>query len=426
MMNFCKLLMKSYALTSLIFLLGIVRGTAGDKVLEYVDKVYEPNIKTPFFIKAGSNVDNVPHPAVVSIHDPRPLVLKFDEIDTDNADYYFATILHCNYEWQPSKLSELQFLHEYNEFSIDEYDFSVGTKVPYTHFTFPIPRVKVPGNYLLVVYRGQDRKDIVISRRFVVFDQRVKILSEVGLSTGTAQRRVNQQIDFTLDYNGISVPNPYLDIKVVIRQNQRWDNAIDDLQPSMVKEDIRQIDYRFFDFESNFKGGNEFRFFDIRSMHFGGRNVERFTISDTQIDAYLFADRSRGSQPYTFIDDLNGGFTIENLERSAHNTESEYIKVHFYLQSEQSIGDDVFVAGAFTGWSYDEVYRMNYLKASKMYAKSLLLKQGLYDFVYYTPTLSDPYFFEGSHAETTNQYEIIIYLEDAMMGTDVVIGYTSF
>jgi hypothetical protein len=76
MMNFCKLLMKSYALTSLIFLLGIVRGTAGDKVLEYVDKVYEPNIKTPFFIKAGSNVDNVPHPAVVSIHDPRPLVLK--------------------------------------------------------------------------------------------------------------------------------------------------------------------------------------------------------------------------------------------------------------------------------------------------------------------------------------------------------------
>ena len=252
-MNFNKLLFKSYVIIILICLVGHAYATNPQKSIEFIDKVYEENIKTPILFRADDPKATPLNPAAIPLTQPIPLVLKFDEINTDDADYYRAKIIHCDYNWTPSQLSDLQFLYEYNEFPIDEFEFSVATKVPYTHFTFPLPKVKLPGNYLLVVYREPDEKDIIITKRFIVFDQRVKIMGDVGMSTGVVQRRLNQQIEFILDYTSFPIANPYLDLKVVVKQNHRWDNAIYDLRPTMIKEDIHQIEYRHFNFENNFQ-----------------------------------------------------------------------------------------------------------------------------------------------------------------------------
>ena len=241
-MNFRILLFKSYFIIILISLVGHAYATAHQKTIEFIDKVYEENIKTPILFRADDPKATPLNPAAIPIIQPIPLVLKFDEINTDEADYYRAKIIHCDYSWAPSQVSDLQFLYEYNEFSIDQFDFSIATKVPYTHFTFTLPKVKLPGNYLLVIYREPDEKDIIITKRFIVFDQR-----------GVVQRRLNQQIQFILDYTSFPISNPYLDVKVVVKQNQRWDNAIYDLKPTMIKEDINQIEYRHFNFENNFK-----------------------------------------------------------------------------------------------------------------------------------------------------------------------------
>jgi len=274
-MNFSKLLYKSYALFILIYLFSPSYASKTGKELEFINKVYEENIKTPILFRADDIKATPLNPAAIPLTQPIPLVLKFDEIYTDEADYYQAKIIHCDFDWRQSQISDLQYLFEYNEFNIDDFEFSVATKVPYTHFTFTLPKVKLPGNYLLVVYREPDERDIILTQRFIVFDQRVKILADVGLSTGVTQRRYNQQIEFVLDYTSFPISNPYLDVKVMVKQNHRWDNAIYDLKPTMVKEDIHQMEYRHFNFDNNFKAGNEFRFFDIRSTHFGGRNVEK-------------------------------------------------------------------------------------------------------------------------------------------------------
>jgi hypothetical protein len=430
-MNFRNLFFKSYFIQLIFIPLAVIsfssRSSSSDKNLVYADKIYEENIKTAILYLAD-NIKATPlEPAAISILQPIPLMLRFDEINTDEADYYRAKILHCNYDWTPSRLSDLQYLYEYNEFNIDQFDFSIATKVPYTHFTFQIPKVKLPGNYLLVVYREPDEKDIIITSRFVVFDQRIKILGDVGLSSGVIQRQLNQQIEFIVDYTSFPISNPYLDVKVLIRQNQRWDNAIYNLQPTMIKEDISQLEYRHFDFKNNFKAGNEFRFFDIRSSHFGGRNVEKTTISETQINAFLYTDQSRGAKPYALIQDLNGGFVIENSEGTNDFLESDYFNVHFFLELEEPAPSDIYITGKLTNWQFGEFNKMKYISGAGIYRGSLILKQGLYDFIYYLPDYEEnPYLLEGNHFETRNEYEIIVYYRDPSMSSDIIIGYLRF
>ena len=424
-MKFYKLYLISY-LTIPIFslLVSSISFSSDIKKLQYIDKTYEDNIKTAILFHADDIKATPLYPAAIHIVQRIPLMLKFDELYTDEADYYQARIIHCNIDWTPSNLSELQYLNEYNEFSIDEFDFSMATKVPYTHFTFKVPRVKLPGNYLLVIYRENDKSDIIITKRFIVFDQQVKVMGELELSTGVIQRRLNQQIDFIIDYTKVPIPNPFLDVQVVLKQNHRWDNAIYGLKPSQIKEDIFQLEYRFFNFENNFKAANEFRFFDIRSTHFGGQNVEKTTISDTQIDAYLYFDKSRGTEPYSFINDLNGGYIIENSEGNNDFIEPDYINVHFFLDLTESIKEDIFLGGKFTDWRYEQFNKMKYNNISGIYMCNLLLKQGLYDFIYYMPGYPDnPTLLEGNHFETKNEYEIIVYFKDQRLNTDVIIGY---
>jgi len=424
-MNFRKMSLISYMSLVIFSFHQIAYATiSDDKKLEYKDKIYEDHVKTAILFYADDIKATPLYPAAIPIFQKIPLVLKFDELYTDEADYYKAKIIHCNLDWSPSNLSELQYLYEYNEFGVDEFEFSIATKVPYTHFTFPVPRVKLPGNYILVIYRENNVNDIIISKRFIVYDQKIEILGNVGLSTGVVQRRLNQQIEFALNYKNFPIPNPYLDLHVVVRQNHRWDNAIIDLKPTMIKEDISQLEYRHFNFENNFKAGNEFRFFDIRSIHYGGRNVEKTTHSETQIDAYLYFDKSRETDPYSFINDLNGGFVIENSEGNNDFLESDYINVHFILDLKKKSHEDIYLGGKFTDWRYEDFNKMKFVDVSGVYMCNLLLKQGLYDFIYYVPeNHNNPTILEGNHYATKNEYEIIVYYKDPMLNADIIIGY---
>ncbi len=424
-MNFYKLLLISYSFIHIISICHFsVAAQRNAKTLKYIDKIYDENIKTAMLFRGDEISTNPLYPATIPFFQVIPLILIFDEIFTEDADYYKAKIIHCDMNWLPTKLSELQYLYEYNEFNIDDFEFSIATKIPYTHFTFPVPKVKLPGNYLLVIYHENDKEDIIISKRFIVYDQKVKIMGNVGLSSGVVQRKLNQQIEFVIDYSKYPISNPYLDIHVVIKQNNRWDNIIYDLKPTAIKEDISQLQYRHFNFENNFKAGNEFRSFDIRSIHYGGRNVEKTNISETQIDAYLYFNKSRSTEPYTYIVDMNGGFVIENSEGRDNFLESDYINVHFILDLKENINEDIFIGGKFTDWRFEESNKMKYVSASGIYICNLLLKQGLYDYIYYLPdNQENPTLLEGNHFQTRNDYEIIVYYKDQMLNTDIIIGY---
>ena len=169
-MNFHKLLFISY-LSLFIFFISqsFCLAGNGEKKIEFIDKIYEDNIKTAILFLADDVKATSLNPAAIPLLQRIPLVLKFDELYTDEADYYNAKIIHCNMDWTPSGLSELQYMTEYNEFIIDNYDFSMATKVPYTHFSFTVPKIKLPGNYLLVIHRERISLMISLFRNDLLF-----------------------------------------------------------------------------------------------------------------------------------------------------------------------------------------------------------------------------------------------------------------
>ena len=386
------------------------------KVLRLTDFAYEPEIKTVQLSPEGFPL----LPAVTRLG-VWNLILRFDDLRSDR-DTYYARVIHCNYDWTKSELQDLDYLSVYNEFPVNNSEFSVDTHMPYVHYWFLLPPVRLPGNYVIMIYRGSDKEDIILTKRFMVYDNLVTFTPEGNLVGASTMADINQQLNFTVTYKNLTILNPLLDVHVNIRQNQRWDNMAADVRPSFTREIEKELEYRFFEEDKMFRGGNEFRFFDLRSLNNPGRNVGYVAKSSKPYEVYLAKDKSRADEAYGQYDDINGGYTIDNYDyRDLAFT--NYANVTFNL-STPPVNGDVYVTGAFNYWNLNDANKMQYDSADRMYKGRLLMKQGWYDYQYLvkSPTLP-PYYFEGSHFETENRYEILVYNRPFQPRADLLIGY---
>lgn len=390
------------------------------KVLRNIDYAYEPQIKTivirPNFIEPAAYL----LPAVTQLGQWN-LRLEFDDLRPDR-DTYYARIIHCNRDWTKSDLQDLDYMNEFNEFPIVNFEYSVDTHIPYTHYYLNLPPVKIPGNYLVVVYRGSDKTDFILSKRFMVYDNRISFVNERNLIGAGNVAALNQQINFTLNYKNLEIINPLESVYVVIRQNQRWDNLASDIKPSFVREINKELEYRFFDEQKMFKGGNEFRFFDLRSVNSPGRNVASVNKALKPFEVYIEKDKPRGGEAYSQYLDYNGKFILQNFDYRDENF-TNYINVNFTLASKFLPGN-VYVMGEFNYWNANETNLMRYDSTRQQYHARILLKQGWYDYQYLIQSNNlPPYSIEGSHFETENSYEIFVYYRAFQPRADLLVGY---
>ena len=390
------------------------------KILRNIDYAYEDQIKTIIIRPAIDDPQSYMLPAVTQLGQWN-LMLEFDDLRTERNNYY-ARIEHCNRDWSKSMLQDLDFMNAFNEFALTDFEFSVDTHIPYTHYRFSLPPVKLPGNYLVVVYRGSDKQDIILSKRFMVYDNRVSFENERNLIGAGSMASLNQQINFTLSYKNLEIINPMENINVSIRQNQRWDNIASDVRPSFIREVDKQLEYRFFDDAKMFKGGNEFRFFDLRSLISPGRNVASVNKTVKPFEVYIEKDKSKSNQAYSQLPDYNGNFIPQNLDYNDENF-SNYANINFTLAAKRLSGE-VYVTGKFTHWNLTSENLMQYDSLHQEYHAKILLKQGWYDYQYYVKSKNlPPYFLEGSHFETENAYEILVYYRALQPRADLLIGY---
>ncbi|HNP20060.1 MAG TPA: DUF5103 domain-containing protein [Fulvivirga sp.] len=394
---------------------------SGKKKLVYADASYEQEIRTVRLYPQKGNPADVFSSPVTKLGQNN-LVLEFDDLVAAN-EQYRVKIIHCNTNWTPSQLSNLDYLYDFNEFIITQYEYSTDTKIGYVHYTFRVPSVKLPGNYLLVAYRGYDQDDIILSKRFMVYSSNINVGILSNLMGLNSNNRKNQQIDFTLTYEDYEIINPMDNIKVVLRQNQQWFNAITDLKPTFFREG--QLDYRFFNYENNFSAGNEYRFFDMRSLRYPGQRVDKADLTARPIKINLMADGPRIYQAYAQYEDLNGDFYIQNQDTGG-SSESDYVYVKFTLILKEPLNDDIYVVGKMNNYDMNESTKMVYDKRTKSYTNTQLLKQGWFDYKYVvkSKTLNINYL-EGNHFETENDYELLVYYHPPNMRGDLLIGYKS-
>ncbi len=397
---------------------------AKDSVM--TNKIIRQNIKTVLLYRDGWDMS----PPLLLYNSDEHLKLEFDDLEGDTKNYMF-TIQHCDKNWELSDLNQFEYIDGYYDDFITDFEYSFNTSRQYTHYelVFPTENLspKISGNYILKVFVDEP-DSIYFTRRFMVVEQRVDIIGDVKDATEIAERTHKQEVDFVIKSARVRIGNPYTDLYVVVTQNDRLDNAIKNIQPKMVVGD--KLNYNY-DKEITFDGGNQFRSFDIKSLRYNTEFVARIETNFGEYDVYLNPDESRSYKVYKTIPDINGKLKIKTEDERNTAIEAEYVYVHFFLKYNVPLVDgDVYILGELTDWNYSEFNKMTYDYKIKGYTKTMILKQGYYNYMYVLLPHNNPVgeisFFEGNHSETTNKYTIWVYYSDPGKDYDELIGVAHF
>jgi len=409
----------------LLFLSSVKIVVASDiDSVNYTNHIFSEKIKTVQLYKDGWNLS---YP-IIKLHSDEKLVLNFDLLG-DQPEAYYYTFTHCDKDWKKSDIFPNDYLAGDVENPLEDYANSFNTTVSYFHYRlrFPNGRVSITmsGNYIVEIYPAGKPEEPVITRRFIVSEDAVKIDVMAHRPQMTKENNTHQQVDFTVNYTGLSINDPFRNVFAFVLQNGRWDNARRNLKPEFYGNN--ELKYNSLSDKNIFRGGNEFRYFDIKSIRYKSENVKRIDYAIPNYNVYLYPSDNREFKPYFYWQDFNGKYYIAFQEGKKPDVESDYVYVYFTLPSDQMIsGGKVYISGSLNDWAFDKNNLMTYNSERKEYECTMLLKQGWYNYEYVflkdgestgTSTL-----FEGSHYETENDYTVLIYYRNPRERYDRVIG----
>ncbi|WP_019988946.1 DUF5103 domain-containing protein [Rudanella lutea] len=420
-----------YVLLLTSWLWAAAFGSLVAQPLETADVNYDTQIQTVLLYPAiGGDVTSPArtlNPPVTELNTDSPLVLEFDDLSGDYRPFR-ARLVHCNADWQKSVLNDIEFTYEFNDYPITEYQVSMGTKVQYYHYRFQVPKVKLPGNYMLVVVNERNPRQLILSRRFSTYQNRVSVGAAVQFSSSPQRQFRDQQIDLTLNYKGYQVISPQDDFKIIIRQNYRDDRIITGLKPTNVRVFDQVLEYHLFDLTNTIPGSNEYRFFDTRTVLSRSNFVDRIVPREDKTTAYVMIDQPRSVGGYIQFDDFNGRYVIDHRETQNGSVSADYIETVFTLKTAELPDGEVYVNGAFNNWRQNDRNRMTYDPASGSYRAAILLKQGVYNYVYAVARTSpqplvDESLLEGNFSQTENDYEVFVYHRPPAGRADQLVAY---
>jgi len=390
---------------------------------QFQNLTYKPNIRTVLLHHETSEL----LPPLIPLYGEEKLTLSFDDMESDYKTYNY-TIIHCDADWEPTNISPSEYINGYRDDIISDYKYSFNTLKRYTHYklTFPnqVLQITKSGNYIIKVYQDYNEENIVLSQRFMIVDEKIGVIPTIRAATRVSDRNYKQEIDFTLDHHGVKIGNPFSDIKVVITQNNRWDNAVRNLQPIFVNDEQLIYDY---DDKNVFYGGNEFRYFDIKSLRFQSDRINTIKYDTSGYHVHLVNDEKRSFKRYYVNPDINGKFLVKIQEGRNSEVEADYTSVHFRLPFDNAITDgNLYVFGALSNWQCKNEFKMKYEPEQFAYTATALLKQGYYNYEYVFlkdgDSVADETVVEGTHWETENDYTIYVYLRSIGTNYDQLVA----
>lgn len=397
--------------------------------LEYKNKVYHKDIKS---VRIYNSSLEASFP-IIRLGDEQKLVLEYDWLNSARQTMYYS-IQHCSSNWEPTNISPSDYIDGYREEEISDAVGSYNTMISYYHYrlVFPTDVMKITksGNYLLRVFDPASPDSPFITRRFMVLDEKVGVTANTHPATINEHRFYKQEIDFAIHNPEYEIPDPYTKLRVVVLQNDRWDNAINDLKPVFVKPSEIVFDE---DEKNVFRGGRDFRQFDLKNLVQTQMNKINYVETDSmkQTHVHLLTEQKRTFLRYTLERDMNGRFYPSCRACNDPATDAEYLWVHFYLESPEPVENgDVYVWGGFSDFKCLPEYKMFYNPRLPGYVGKALLKQGYYNYEYVFKKNGsaeiDDFLFEGSRTETENEYCILIYHEPIGSFHEQLIGYGRF
>ena len=352
--------------------------------------------------------------------------ISFDDL-THEYHRYCYKIEHCEADWQTSSaLFESDYIDGFaSGNTIDDVQESTNTVQLYTHYNISFPnskcRPKISGNYRVTIYDENDEKHVVCRAYFMIVEPSMAVHLNVTTNTDIDINGKHQQVEMAVDYGNNIVSNPQTQIKTVVMQNSRWDNAVINAHPQYIKANglqwIHCKDYIF-------DGGNEYRKFETLDVTHTTMGLESINWDGHNYHAWIWTDEPRPS--YIYDKDANGAFLIRNSDNIDNDVNSDYIITHFRLKTPQ-IPYPIYINGFFTNDRFLPQYEMKWNEKNQQYEGELLLKQGYYSYQYLMMKPEGklkPVPSEGNFYQTENTYQALIYFKANGNRTDRLVGYT--
>ena len=352
--------------------------------------------------------------------------ISFDDL-THEYHRYCYKIEHCEADWQTSSaLFESDYIDGFaSGNTIDDVQESTNTVQLYTHYNISFPnnkcRPKISGNYRVTIYDENDEKHVVCRAYFMIVEPSMAVHLNVTTNTDSDINGKHQQVEMAIDYGNNIVSNPQTQIKTVVMQNSRWDNAVINAHPQYIKANgLQWIHCKDFIFD----GGNEYRKFETLDVTHTTMGLESINWDGHNYHAWIWTDEPRPS--YIYDKDANGAFLIRNSDNIDNDVNSDYIITHFRLKSPQT-ADPIYINGFFTNDRFLPQYEMKWNEKNQQYEGELLLKQGYYSYQYLMMKPEGklkPVPSEGNFYQTENTYQALIYFKANGDRTDRLVGYT--
>ncbi len=372
--------------------------------------------------------DNVLSPPVIILGSDDRITFEFDELAEDRR-YLRYSLTHCDSNWKPSQLTDSEFLDGFNEGTVNDFDYSSGTITHYIHYRITLPdsdlSPKLSGNYLLKVYDELEPEQTLLQARFYVSENLANINGEVSSRTDVDYNDAHQQLTIEVDCARAPVDNIFTDLKLVVQQNGRYDNESVITTPMSVSGRVARYNHLR---QLIFPAGNEYRRFEAISNLFTGLNVESVEYHAPFYHQILTTDQLRSLSPYYYDRTQSGRFVIRDYNSDNSDTQADYVVVHFTLEAPHFNGLDVYLDGDLTNRRLDSNSMMTYNADISAYEKTMLLKQGAYNYQYLTAGAKSPAGrtaeIEGDRYQTVNEYAVKVYTRRPGERFDRLIGYS--
>lgn len=360
-------------------------------------------------------------------HGPNKRInISFDDL-THTYHRYVYRIEHCEADWTVSdQLFSSDYIEGFQDGNtIDDIVESINTNTLYTHYSLQIPNeqcsLKMSGNYKLTVYDENDGNRPMFTACFMVIEPAMGVALDVTTNTDIDINKAHQQVSMQVNYGGINVTDPMSQIKTVIMQNRRWDNAKVNPRPQYIMPDGLKWEHNR---DLIFQAGNEYHKYEILDVDHPSMGIDRIVWDGNDYQVYPYVCTPRPN--YLYDEDANGAFYIRNSDNIENDISSEYVYVHYTLKTPQRFAGDIYVNGAWTNDQFTPEYLMTYDEINKCYTATIRQKQGYYSYQYVMVDdngVSQAVPSEGSFYQTENKYQALVYYRGRGERTDRLVGY---
>jgi hypothetical protein len=376
----------------------------------YQTQVIDPNIRT---VQVGILGEKMSLP-LLGLNGTEVLNIGFDEM-SHLAHTYSYKVLHCNSDWSLSNINTNEYLAGFTTGDITGSRLSMNTSVLYTHYNFNLPNenmnFKISGNYVVLVYEDNKQDKPILQACFSIAEQRVGIRGGIRGNTDTELNGKLQQLDFDLNLNGYKVNEVNSEIKVIVRQNNRTDNQVILLNPTYISDSkLSYVNNK----DLIFEGGNEYHRFDISSVYAASEGVDAIKFERPNHHAYLTPNVIKKTKTYTQDFDVNGRYIVNLQNSEDDDVDADYLFVHFRLPNPEPYFDgQLYLGGELNYNLLNNASKLEYDSNNGCYFKTLLLKQGGYNYQYWFKPKGEQKAslerVEGSYWQARNEYTIYVY-----------------